>query len=85
MTYRTPPHTRIEEWINRHVGHRLRVLREQSALELTDIADELRITVAELERHEAEQVPLTAGRLFMLAAILDVPLSAFFDAFHVEE
>lgn len=84
MTYRTPPHTHFEAWIDRHVGHRLRTLREQSPLELTDIAAELHVTVTELERHEAEQVPITAGRLFMLAAILDVPLSAFFDAFHLE-
>jgi transcriptional regulator with XRE-family HTH domain len=85
MTYRTPPHTRLEEWIDRHVGHRLRVLREQSPLEISDIATELHVSVDELERHESEQVPITAGRLFMLAAILDVPISAFFDAFHVEE
>ena len=84
MAYRTPPHTRMEQFVNRHVGHRLRVLREQSPLEISDLASELHISVDELERHEAEQAPITAGRLFMLAAALDVPISAFFDAFHVE-
>ena len=65
--------------IDRHVGGRLRALRERRQIPLEALASRVGITAAQLGAHEAGE-HMAAWTLCDLAANMGVPLAGFFIA-----
>ena len=61
------------------LGHRLRVLREFRGWNRKRLAGALGMTQQQLSHLERGQCRLMASRVIEIAALLDFPVSAFFD------
>ena len=64
-----------------HVGQRLRVRRSLLGLSQEKLAESLDITFQQVQKYERGTNRISAGRLFDLSKILDVPVSYFFEQF----
>ena len=62
------------------VGQRIRILRLQSRLSQTALADQLGVTFQQVQKYERGVNRVGAGRLTKIAKALGVPVSAFFGA-----
>jgi transcriptional regulator with XRE-family HTH domain len=62
-----------------HVGERIRQRRAVLDLSLEDVASSIGVSPQQLQKYEAADNRITAGRLFKCATVLDVPISFFFD------
>jgi transcriptional regulator with XRE-family HTH domain len=65
--------------IDRHVGLRLRQRRIEMGLKQSAVAHTLGIASQQLGKYETGKNRLSAGRLFVAAAALEVPLAYFFE------
>ena len=61
-----------------HVGHRVRMRRTLLGLSQTALGDALGLTFQQLQKYESGANRISAGRLYELGQILDVPVSHFF-------
>ena len=64
-----------------HVGQRLRVRRSLLGLSQEKLAEALGITFQQVQKYERGTNRVSAGRLFDLGNILEVPVSYFFEQF----
>ena len=67
--------------IDAHVGHRLRVRRSLLGLSQEKVAEAIGLTFQQVQKYERGMNRVSAGRLFQFSAILDVPVSYFFENF----
>jgi transcriptional regulator with XRE-family HTH domain len=65
--------------IDVHVGERIRQRRAVLDLSLDVVASRIGVSPQQLQKYEAADNRITAGRLFTCAIALDVPISFFFD------
>lgn len=63
-----------------HIGVAVRRLREARGLSDADIASLVRVTPQQIERYESGEERVSASMLYELARVLEVPVSAFFEA-----
>ena len=71
--------TRRKGSIDVHVGERIRQRRAVLDLTLDVVASRIGVSPQQLQKYEAADNRITAGRLFTCAIALDVPVSFFFD------
>lgn len=64
-----------------HVGQRLRVRRSLLGLSQEKLAESIGLTFQQIQKYERGTNRVSAGRLFELSKILDVPVSYFFEQF----
>ena len=64
-----------------HVGQRLRVRRALLGLSQEKLAESIGLTFQQIQKYERGTNRISAGRLFELSKILDVPVSYFFEQF----
>lgn len=69
--------------IDQQVGQRLRLQRQAMGWTQTDLGARLGVTFQQVQKYENGANRISAGRLFQMAKILNVPITAFFDG--VEE
>jgi transcriptional regulator with XRE-family HTH domain len=62
-----------------HVGQRLRVRRSLLGLSQEKLAEAIGLTFQQVQKYERGTNRVSAGRLFELSNVLDVPVSYFFD------
>lgn len=67
------------EPVDAHVGQRLRLLRKERGLSQTALAARVGVTFQQLQKYETGKNRLSASRLYRLASVLRVDVSAFFD------
>lgn len=65
--------------IDRHVAARLRSLRLARGLSQKDVAAALGIAFQQVQKYESATNRISAGRLYRLAVVLDMPVQQFFD------
>ncbi|MCB9984020.1 MAG: helix-turn-helix transcriptional regulator [Rhodospirillales bacterium] len=65
--------------IDVHVGQRLRVRRALLGLSQEKLASALGLTFQQIQKYERGTNRISAGRLYDLSKILDVPVSYFFE------
>jgi len=66
-----------------HVGQRLRVRRSLLGLSQEKLADALGLTFQQVQKYERGSNRISAGRLYDLSTILDVPINYFFEQFGI--
>ena len=64
-----------------HVGQRLRVRRSLLGLSQEKLAESIGLTFQQIQKYERGTNRVSAGRLYDLSKILDVPVSYFFEQF----
>lgn len=65
--------------IDVHVGARVRLRRTLLGLSQEKLGDALGLTFQQVQKYERGVNRIGAGRLFMLARVLDVPITFFYD------
>ena len=64
-----------------HVGQRLRVRRSLLGLSQEKLAESIGLTFQQIQKYERGTNRVSAGRLYDLSKILDVPVGYFFEQF----
>ena len=64
-----------------HVGQRLRVRRSLLGLSQEKLAESIGLTFQQIQKYERGTNRVSAGRLFELSKVLDVPVSYFFEQY----
>ena len=64
-----------------HVGQRLKVRRALLGLSQEKLAEAIGLTFQQIQKYERGTNRVSAGRLFDLSKVLDVPISYFFEQF----
>ncbi|MEO1039007.1 MAG: helix-turn-helix transcriptional regulator [Pseudomonadota bacterium] len=65
--------------IDRHVGARVRLRRQLLNMSQEKLGDELGVTFQQVQKYERGANRIGAGRLWVLARTLDVPVSFFYE------
>jgi transcriptional regulator with XRE-family HTH domain len=65
--------------IDIHIGARLRVLRLTRGMGQTEFSKRLGVSVTQVRKYEYGIDRLSASRMFEIARLLDVPVTAFFE------
>ena len=65
--------------VDLHVGRRIRMRGALFGLSQVTIADELGVSHQQVQKYELAKNRISAGKLWLIAEILDVPISFFFD------
>jgi transcriptional regulator with XRE-family HTH domain len=65
--------------IDVHVGQRMRQLRESLGLSQGRLGRQLGLTFSQVQKYEKGANRIGAGRLYILAGLLDVPIQYFFE------
>ena len=65
--------------IDVHVGQRMRRLRESLGLSQGRLGRQLGLTFSQVQKYEKGANRIGAGRLYILAGLLDVPIQYFFE------
>lgn len=69
-----------ESWsIDSHVGQRLRIRRTLLGMSQEKLGDAIGLTFQQVQKYERGSNRISAGTLFRLSQILEVPVSFFFD------
>jgi len=76
---------RKADLVDKHVGQKLRDKRRDMNMSQQDIAEILTISYQQLQKYECGANRISAGRLYMLATILGVNISYFFDGLPATE
>ena len=63
---------------DRLVGMNLKQFRQLSGLSQQLVAEPLGVSSQQVQKYEAGKNRISAGRLYLLAQLLDVPLAAFY-------
>ena len=71
--------TRHPTDIDELVGRNVRLLRLNRGMTQTEVAKALSVTFQQIQKYEKGQNRISAGRLFAIASVFGVPVSAFFD------
>jgi transcriptional regulator with XRE-family HTH domain len=65
--------------LDAHVGHKIRERREILEITQTQLARELGVTFSQVQKYERGLNRIGAGRLFLIAKFLEVPVTFFFE------
>lgn len=65
--------------IDKHVGQRMKERRRELDISQQEISEILGVSYQQLQKYESGSNRVSAGRLFLLAYILKVDISHFFD------
>ena len=65
--------------IDAEIGRRIRTLRQTRGLTMEQVADQLGVSHQQIQKYETGYNRVSAARLFELAQVFDVPISAFFE------
>ncbi|MDG3444619.1 helix-turn-helix domain-containing protein [Nitrospirillum amazonense] len=74
----------FEDKVELHIASRIRLRRGLMGISQSQVARALGITFQQVQKYERGSNRVSAGRLFRLAEILDVPLTFFFDDMQIE-
>jgi transcriptional regulator with XRE-family HTH domain len=64
--------------VDKHVGKRLRLLRQMRELSLERLAEIVEVAPQQIQKYEIGETRISASRIFDLARVLSVPLSWFY-------
>jgi transcriptional regulator with XRE-family HTH domain len=67
------------------IAMRVRALRLQRGLSQTEIGEVLGVTFQQVQKYERGTNRMSAGRLYRVAEVLDVPVSFFYSGFEERE
>ncbi|MGF1605687.1 MAG: helix-turn-helix domain-containing protein [Rhodothalassiaceae bacterium] len=67
--------------VDLYVGQRLRTRRNALGLTQQELAGTLKISYQQIQKYETGGNRISAGKLFVLARALDMPVNYFFDEF----
>lgn len=73
------PNPRGPNAVDRHVGSRIRLRRQLLNMSQEKLGEELGVTFQQVQKYERGTNRVGAGRLFILARVLDVRVSFFYD------
>jgi transcriptional regulator with XRE-family HTH domain len=62
-----------------HVGHRVRIRRNQIGMSQTTLAEGLGITFQQVQKYERGSNRISTSKLYETATVLDVPITYFFE------
>ncbi len=62
-----------------HVGHRIRLARQATRLSQTEVGQALGISFQQIQKYETGANRVGAARLLRLAALLEVPVTFFYE------
>jgi transcriptional regulator with XRE-family HTH domain len=65
--------------IDRLIGRNIRLHRMQKRMSQTELADNLGITFQQVQKYEKAANRVSASRLFHIARVLGIPVSALYD------
>ena len=71
--------TKHPNLIDVYMGRRMKFRRKRLGLSLQAVAEQLGLSFQQMQKHEKGTDRIRVNRLYALAAILDVPLTFFFD------
>lgn len=69
----------MQESINEHVSQKIRTRRLELGMTQKKVAQALGVSFQQLQKYEHGKNRLSAGRLYQLADILDMPITYFFE------
>lgn len=75
---------RRSDYVDRHVGMRLRSQRIQLRLSQADLGEKLGVTFQQIQKYEKGQNRLGASRLWHTAQIFGVPVNWFFEGLETD-
>jgi transcriptional regulator with XRE-family HTH domain len=61
------------------VGRNIRILRKQRSMSQTDLANKIGVTFQQVQKYENGTNRVGSGRLFRIAAVMNVPVTTLFD------
>jgi len=64
--------------IDRHVGHRLRLLRQINGVSLEKLAEMVDVAPQQIQKYEVGETRISASRIYEIAQIFGVPLGWFY-------
>jgi transcriptional regulator with XRE-family HTH domain len=67
--------------VDRYAGERVRQRRRALGLTQQELAARLRVSYQQMRKYETGLNRISAGRLFQIAQLVEVPTSFFFEAF----
>jgi transcriptional regulator with XRE-family HTH domain len=70
---------KLSTMLDRHVGQRLRTLRQARGFSQAEIGKAIGVTFQQMQKYEHGNNRISAGHLFEFAQILEVELDAFFE------
>lgn len=73
MSARSPDH------IDQHAGAQLRIRRSEFDMSQSELGEKLGVTFQQVQKYERGTNRISAGRLFKIAHILNVPITYFYD------
>lgn len=73
------PNPRGPNAVDRHVGSRVRLRRQLLNMSQERLGEELGVTFQQVQKYERGTNRVGAGRLWVLARVLDVPVSFFYE------
>jgi transcriptional regulator with XRE-family HTH domain len=68
--------------VDRHVGKRLRLLRQIREVSMEKLAEIVDVAPQQIQKYEVGETRISASRIFELSKIFNVPLSWFYDDLH---
>lgn len=68
-----------------HVGARLRKRRALAGLSQQQLGAGIGVTFQQVQKYESGANRMSAGRLYRIASLLDIPVSYFFDGLEQQE
>ncbi|MCB1784020.1 MAG: helix-turn-helix transcriptional regulator [Alphaproteobacteria bacterium] len=75
----------IPDYIDRHVGKRLRVRRSLLGISQEKLAEAVGVTFQQIQKYERGTNRISASRLLKFSQILQVPVDFFYDQLESEE
>lgn len=75
-----------ESWsVDAHVGQRVRMRRTLLGISQEKLGEAIGLTFQQVQKYERGSNRISAGTLYRLSQVLDVPVSFFFDCYEVPE
>ncbi len=65
--------------VDKHVGNRLRQLRVLRGITQTALAERIGVAFQQIQKYEKGADRISAGRLWGISRVLDVPIASFFE------
>jgi transcriptional regulator with XRE-family HTH domain len=64
------------------IGRNVRMLREDRGISQTELGRKIGVTFQQVQKYENGKNRIGSGRLFKIASVLGVPITAFFEGAH---
>ena len=73
------PRARSSKFIDEHVGARVRARRKMLGMNQSALAEKLNVTFQMVQRYEYGLCRISASTLHLIATVMDVPITYFYD------